>query len=116
MGSPLGCTTVNFFLGHLETLVFKNQMPCHPKLYVRYVDDVLTVFDVNACLPFWNILNSQYDNIKFTIKKSTNTLQFLDRDIKICDDTVDTWVRKKTTNTSLFLPLLLYVPSNGNLV
>ena len=26
MGSPLGCTMANFFVGHLETLIFKNQM------------------------------------------------------------------------------------------
>ena len=25
MGSPLGCTVANFFLGHLETLIFKDQ-------------------------------------------------------------------------------------------
>ena len=93
MGSPFGCTMANFFLGHLETLIFKDQMSCHPKLYVRYIDDVFAVFDdVNACSSFLNILNSQHDNIKFTIEKSTNTLQFLDVDIKISENTVDTWV------------------------
>ena len=46
MGSPLGCTMANFFLGHLETLIFKDQMPFHPKLYVRYIDDVFAVFDM----------------------------------------------------------------------
>ena len=84
MGSPLGCTMDNFFLGHFETLSFKDQMSCRPKLYVRYIDDVFAVFDdVDACSSFLNIRNSQHDNIKFTIEKSTNTLQFLDVDIKI---------------------------------
>ena len=92
-------------------------MSCHPKLYVRYIDDVFAVFDdVNACLSFLNILNSQHDNIKFTIEKSTNTLQFLDVDIKISENTVDTWVWRKPTNTVYSLTLLLYVPLNGNLV
>ena len=74
------------------------------KLYVRYIDDVFAVFDdVNACSSFLNILNSQHDNIKFTIEKSTNTLQFLDVDIKISENTVDTSVWRKPTNTGLFL-------------
>ena len=111
MGSPLGCTMANFFLGHLETLIFKDQMSCHPKLYVRYIDDVFAVFDdVNACSSFLNILNSQHDNIKFTIEKSTNTLQFLDVDIKISENTVDTWVWRKPTNTGLFLNFAAICP------
>ena len=111
MGSPLGCTMANFFLGHLETLIFKDQMSCHPKLYVRYIDDVFAVFDdVNACLSFLNILSSQHDNIKFTIEKSTNTLQFLDVDIKISENTVDTWVWRKPTNTGLFLNFAAICP------
>ena len=111
MGSPLGCTMANFFLGHLETLIFKDQMSCHPKLYVRYIDDVFAVFDdVNACSSFLNILNSQHDNIKFTIKKFTNTLQFLDVDIKISENTVDTWVWRKPTNTGLFLNFAALCP------
>ena len=77
---------------------------CHPKLYVCYIDVVFAVLDdVNACSSFLNILNSQHDNIKFTIEKSTNTLQFVDVDIKISENTVDTWVWRKLTNTGLFL-------------
>ena len=81
-------------------------MSCHPKLYFRYIDDVFTVFDdVNACSSLLNILNSQHDNIKFTtgIEKFTNTLQFLGVDIKLSENTVDTWVWKKHTKTGLFL-------------
>ena len=45
MGSPLGCTLANFFLGHLETVIFKQPSSTHPKMYLRYVDDVFAVFD-----------------------------------------------------------------------
>ena len=83
-------------------LIFKHQMPCHPKLYVCYIDDA--VFDdVNACSSFLNILNSQHGNAKFTIEKFCNTLQFCDIDIKISENTVDTWVWRKPANTRLFL-------------
>ena len=44
------------------------------------------------------------ENCKVFVEKSTNTLQFLDVDIKISENTVDTWVwRKPYTNTALFL-------------
>ena len=35
MGSPLGCTLANFFLGHLETVIFKQPTSTHPKMYLR---------------------------------------------------------------------------------
>ena len=111
LGSPLDCTMANFILGHLETLIFKDLMSYNPKLYVRYIANVFAVFDnVNTCLSFLNILNSQYDNIKFTIKKCTNTLQFLDVGIKISENTVDTWVWRKPTNTDLFLNFAAICP------
>ena len=91
-------------------------MSCHSKLYVRYINDVFAVFDyVNACSSFVNILNSQHDNIKFTIEKSTNTLQFLDVDIKISEITVNGSGEIQPIPVHSFT-LLLYVPSNGNLV
>ena len=111
MEFPLGCTMANFFLGHLETIIFKVQMSCHPKLYVRCIDDAFAVSDdVNTCSSFLNILNSQHDNTKFTIEKSTNTLQFLEVDIKVNKNTVDTWVWKKLTNTGLFLNFAAMCP------
>ena len=98
MGSPLGCTVANFFLRHLETLIFKDQMSCHSKLNVCYIDDVFDVFDdVNASSSFLIILNSQHDNFKFTIEKSKNTLQFLDVDIKISKNTDDTYMGLEKT-------------------
>ena len=74
------------------------------KSYVRYTADESAVFnEVNSSSTFSNVLNSQHDNIKFTIEKSTNTLQFLDVDIKISENTVDTLVRRKPFNMGLFL-------------
>ena len=54
MGSPLGCTMANFFCwGHLVTLIFKDQMPCHLKLYVRYIDDVFAVLMMFTSVPLF---------------------------------------------------------------
>ena len=45
MGSPSGCTPANFLFGHLEILIFKQPSSTHPKIYLRYVNDVFAVFD-----------------------------------------------------------------------
>ena len=66
--------------------------------------------DVSACWSFLNILNSQHENIKFTIEKSTNTLQFLDVDIEISENSVDTWVWRKPYNTGLLLNFAAICP------
>ena len=43
MGSTLGCTMANFLVGLLETLFFKDQIPCT----LNYMFTVLMM-----CLPF----------------------------------------------------------------
>ena len=94
MGSPLGCTLANFFLGHLETVIFKQPSSSHPKMYLRYVDDVFAVFDdEKKCDSFLSILNTQHKNLQFTVEKSAHTLQFLDVDmIEVNEQAdVDTW-------------------------
>ena len=120
-GPPgLTCTSITGYF-HDKTKICKENLPVGFHLLLKCCRSqsnfMFAVFDdVNACSSFLNILNSQHDNIKFTIEKSTNTLQFLDVDIKISENTADTWVWRKPTNTGYSLTLLLYVPLNGNLV
>ena len=45
MGSLLGVTIANLFLGHLEEKVFADKPFCLPKLYLRYIDDMFAIFD-----------------------------------------------------------------------
>ena len=69
--SRLGCTLENFFLGHLETVIFKQPSSTHLKMYfVNYVYDVLAVFDDDKCDSFLNVLNTEHKNLQFTEKKS----------------------------------------------
>ena len=106
MGSPLGPTLVNFFLGILENSVFEHLSPSHPKIYFRYVDDVFAVFDDNPAVDsFLNVLDILHNNIKFTVEKSTASIHFLDVDVKVNNDgTFETRVWRKPTHTSgLFL-------------
>ena len=74
MGSPLGPSLANFFLGYLEETRFFNDSSIKPKLYVRYVDDIFAVFDKDLRFqPFLNHINNQHANIKFTVEESIGT-------------------------------------------
>ena len=78
MGSPLGCTLANFFLGHLETVIFKQPSSTHPEMYLRYVDNVFAVFDnEKKCNSFLDILNTQHKNLQFTVEKSAHLAIFV---------------------------------------
>ena len=104
VGSPMGCTLANFFLGYLQTVIFKQLSSTHPKMYLCYVDDVFAVFDDDKKFDsFLNILNTQHKNLQFTEEKSAHTLQFLDVDIKVTEQDVNTWVWRKPTITGIFL-------------
>ena len=75
MGSPLGPSLANFFLGHLEQHNIFNKSGINPKLYVRYVDDIFAVFDKNVKFqPFLDHINHQHGNIKFTVEESVNNV------------------------------------------
>ena len=70
MGSCLGRTLANFFLGCLKEKLFANTNNLSPNVYLRYIHDIYAVFDCdNACTQFLGILNSQHKDIKFTSEK-----------------------------------------------
>ena len=103
MGSPLGPSLANFFLGHLE-MNFFNNTGINPKLYLRYVDDIFAVFDKDVpCDNFLDYINKQHPNIKFTVEKTVNSLPFLNTEIHITGDNFESWVYRKDTNTSVVL-------------
>ena len=43
MGSPLGPTFANFYMGHVEEIVFASYPK--PTIYIRYVDDIFLMVD-----------------------------------------------------------------------
>ena len=104
MGSPLAPTLANFFLAHIENKLLGKQLDFHPKLYSRYVDDIFAVFDnSDHCTKFLDLLNSQHNNIKFTVELPSDTIPFLDVEIRLNETGIDTWVYRKPTNTNLIL-------------
>ena len=81
MGSPLGPTLANIFLGHNETKWLDNCPPeFKPVYYRRYVDDIFLRFDNIQCLhSFQQYMNMQHQNMNFTSELEENdSLAFLD--------------------------------------
>ena len=58
------------------------------------------------------VLNNQHENILYTNEKSKNNLQFLDVAVQINDKGIDKSVRRKPTNTGLFLNFKAVCPMN----
>ena len=112
MGSSLALTLANFFLAHIENKLLGKQSDFNPKLYSRYVDDIFAVFDnSDHCTKFLDLLNSQHNNIKFTVKFPSATIPFLDVEIRLNKTGIDTWVYRKPTNTNLILNFNVLCPT-----
>ena len=70
MGSPLAPVLANLFLGYHENNWINNYKGIKPSFYQRYVDDIFAAFDnENDAISFFNYINSQHPNIKFTMEK-----------------------------------------------
>ena len=111
MGSPLGPTIANFFLAHMENKLLNSNLNFQPKLYLRYVDDIFAVFNNDtSCSKFLDLLNSQHKSIKFTVEHASETIPFLDVEIKLNHSGIDTWIWKKPTHTNLLLNFNAFCP------
>ena len=114
MGSPLGPSLAGFFLGNIEeSSVFVNENIC-PKVYMRYVDDIFAVFPHNIPYkPFLDHLNSLHNNLKFTVDvgKAGSPFPFLNVEIEIHGECVDSWVFRKKTDTGVLLNFNAMVPN-----
>ena len=112
MGSPLGPTLANFFLGHVEKTLFENLDCAAPAFYARYVDDVFCIFHSEADIEeFFQHLNRQHSNLKFTVERGTDKLAFLDVEVKLSESGVETSVYRKSTHTGVFMNFAAVVPS-----
>ena len=76
-GKSLSPTLADFFLIHLEKMIFAkfgNNGPVLPKVYLRYINNMCVVFaDTNSCSRFLSILNSQHNDklLNLLSKKQT---------------------------------------------
>ena len=103
MGSPLGVLFANFYMGHLEETLFKNNPHLKPKIYCRYVDDIFIAFDRQDTIDQL-LFELNKSKLKFTIENSVeNKLPFLDVLIQHQNDEFITSVYIKPSNKEFCL-------------
>ena len=98
MGSPLGPTFANFYMGDLERKVLDNSLH-KPNIYARYVDDIFVQIENEEELIE---LKNKFQNnsvLNFTCEFSRNfSLPFLDVLVKMSQDRFVTEVYHKPTD------------------
>ena len=78
MGSPLGPTFANYYMGHLEETVFSN-VDNKPHIYCRYVDDIFIQTSNEDSILHLKQLFTDNSKLNFTYEMNTNNkLPFLD--------------------------------------
>lgn len=102
MGHPLSCFVANAFMGHFETTMYNNNQL--PRVWHRYVDDIFAIMKREEVQPFLELINSQYESIKFTVEfEQNNRLPFLDLLLTRSKHHIDINVYRKFTTTKRYI-------------
>ena len=110
MGSPLGPTLANIFVGFFEKKIPADEWPL---MYDRYVDDVFSFFVSKAkSAEFFERLNSQHPALRFTVEGEENgSLPFLDVRATKTASGIVTSIFRKPTFTGLYTPWDSFSPT-----
>ncbi|XP_072033096.1 uncharacterized protein [Amphiura filiformis] len=108
MGSPVSPIAANIFMEALEQQAIATApLDCRPKLWLRYVDDILEVIQRDSVQQLTDHINQvdKSGSIKFTFEQdSQGQIPFLDTLIVKKDDgTVKLLVYRKPTHTDQYL-------------
>ena len=111
MRSLLGPISANLFMGYHEANWLQAFEDCEIILYRRYVDDIYLFNSESDADKFYEFLNKQHPNIKFTFEKQQNNqISFLDILIKINGENFSTTIFRKKTTIGLFTNYLSFTP------
>jgi hypothetical protein len=108
MGSPVSPLIANLFMEDLEQKAITTApQDIRPRLWKRYVDDILAVIPKTAIIQFKDHLNSidPTDSIKFTHEEMVdNHIPFLDADLHVNPNgSIKLLVYRKPTHTNQYL-------------
>ena len=114
MGSPMAPNYANLFMASLETKMVKEyfkQTNLKPLVWYRYIDDVFFVWTHGAESPndfisFCNdfsIKHNMKSRMKYETHQSTDSVNFLDVEVRIRNNTIQTSVFSKPTDAHLYL-------------
>ena len=120
MGSPVSPIAANIFMEALEQKAIASApLECKPKLWLRYVDDIVEIINKDSVDNLTDHINSidQSGSIKFTYEKEKDgKLPFLDTLIvKKEDGTVKLLVYRKPTHTDQYLNYASHHPLHQKL-
>ena len=120
MGSPVSPIIANLYMEHLEQKIMENcPMEIKPKLWKRYVDDILEVAKRDKLEDLTNYINTvdQTGSIKFTMDiEENNQLPMLDVLIhRTSEGILTTSVYRKKTHTDRYLSYHSHHPLNHKL-
>ena len=103
MGSPLGPSLANIFVGYYESQLF--QTTSKPEMYYRYMDETFVVFsNEDECNIFLYSLNSLHPSLRFIFEKESKlALPFLDVLVEKSPSKFITSIYRKPTFTSQYL-------------
>ena len=113
MGSPLGPTLANVFLGyHKKKWLADCPAQFKPSYYRRYVDDIFVLLpDANCLDEFKQYLNQKHPNINFTSEVEVdNSLPFLDIFVIYIYITYIISVYRKPTFSGVYTNYDSYIP------
>ena len=105
MGTKMGPSDANLFVGFTENKFFSNYHRPNPDLYKRYIDDCVgtTSSSREGLNLFINSVNSFHPALKYTWEISENSLAFLDIKLSINDNGLSTGVHYKPTDSHNYL-------------
>ena len=110
MGSPLGPTLANIFVGYYEEKLFSEISK--PAVCFRYVDDTFVIFqNEKESEEFLIRLNGLHSSFQFTFEKEkNNSLPFLDVHVEHTKGSYETKAYRKPTFTAQYLRWESFTP------
>ena len=116
MGTKMGPSYANLFVGYIEDQFFGQYSGPKPELYRRYIDDCVgaTSSTKEELEQFINSVNSFHPALKYTWQISETSIPFLDINVSIHRNGLSTSVYYKPTDSHNYLlhssSLMLKIP------
>ena len=110
MGTKMGPSYANLFVGFIENIFFSNYHGPKPDLYKRYIDDCVgaTSSSREELNQFINSVNTFHPALKYTWEISEKSLAFLDTKLSINDNGLSTSVHHKPTDSHNYIRPLIH--------
>ena len=102
MGNPLSPFIAEIFMSRIETNL--NNTMVFPKVWIRYVDDIICIIKIYQLRTTFNTLNNSHESIKFTFEEEVDgKLPFLDLLLSRNKNKIAFDIYRKSTTTDRFI-------------